>query len=517
MSEPWKQWEGQTIDGKFPLRQFLANTNHSAVFLTQTSEAAPRKAVIKLIFTAGLSDGKTWLALCDRAAHLSHPNLLGTYDCGRCRLGDSDFLYVVMEYAEENLGEILPQRALTPEETRDFLEPALDVLVYLHAKGLVHGHLKPSNVLATQDCLKLSSDALLSIGAKAELHREADAYDAPELQIAPVSAKADAWSLGVTLVEALTQQAPAVAAQQSGDPAVPDSLPEMFREIARYSLRRHENQRWSIGEIAARLNPAPLAAAAAVASAITPSTPAVTLSPLSVPLATEPAVPLAKLPPAAAATARQRPSFDYFVPAVLVTAVVIGLIFAVPRIFNFQHSSASPRASSPGTSLARQPATRATTTPVVNANPMKSNTETAPGKPISRPAEPPTPAPATAVLRADSSNPAPARAKSADEVSGRGQVLDQVLPRPAPKALETIQGTVRVVVKVQVDASGNVRDAELDAPAASKYFAGLAEKAARQWQFAGAESDGHGVPSSWLIRFEFSQSGVQAFPQQTEP
>jgi len=526
MSEPWKQWEGQTIDGKFPLRQFLANTNHSAVFLTQTSEAAPKKAVIKLIFTAGLSDGNTWLALCNRAAHLSHPNLLGTYDCGRCRLGDSDFLYVVMEYAEENLGEILPQRALTPEETRDFLEPALDVLVYLHAKGLVHGHLKPSNVLATQDCLKLSSDALLSIGEKAELHREADAYDAPELQIAPVSAKADAWSLGVTLVEALTQQAPAVAAQQSGDPAVPDSLPEMFREIARYSLRRHENQRWSISEIAARLNPAPLAAAAAAASAIAPSTPAATISPLSVPLATEPAVPLAKLPPAAeaparrgapAAKARQRSSFDYFVPAVLVTAVVIGLIFAVPRIFNFQHSSASPSASSASTSLARQPATTATPTPVVNAKSMKSNTETAPSKPINRPAEPPTPAPATAVLRTNSSNPAPARAKSADEVAGRGQVLDQVMPKPAPKALESIQGTVRVVVKVQVDASGNVSDAELDSPGPSKYFAGLAEKAARQWQFAGAESDGHGVPSSWLIRFEFSQSGVQAFPEQTEP
>lgn len=96
-------------------------------------------------------------------------------------------------------------------------------------------------------------------------------------------------------------------------------------------------------------------------------------------------------------------------------------------------------------------------------------------------------------------------------------MLDQVLPKPAPKALDTIQGTVRVVVKVQVNASGNVSDAELDSPGPSKYFAGLAEKAARQWQFVGAESDGHGVPSAWLIRFEFSSSGVHAAAQQTTP
>ena len=353
MSEPWKQWEGQTIDGKFSLRQFLGSTNHSAVFLTQTPEATPKNAAVKFLF-GGPANADTQLALWKHAAHLSHPNLLAIFDCGRCLLGESDLLYVVMEYAEENLGEVLSQRALSPEETRDFLEPVLDVLVYLHSKGLAHGHLKPSNLLATQDCLKLSSDALLTIGAQAELHRQGDVYDAPELRDAPVSAKADVWSLGATLVEALTQQPPMVAAR-AGDPMVADSLPQMFHEIARNALRYQENQRWSVGEIAVRLNPVPLAAAAAVASAVAPNVPAATISPLSVPLASEPAVPLAKLPAIAeaprrrnvplAAKARQRPSFDYFVPAVLVTAVVIGLIFAVPRIFNFQHSSVSPSTS----------------------------------------------------------------------------------------------------------------------------------------------------------------------------
>ena len=516
MSEQWNQWEGQTADGKFPLRQFLGTTEHSAVFLTQISEPQPKNAAIKFLLAEPLN-ADTQLALWKRAAHLFHPNLLGMFDCGRCRLGERDLLYVVTEYAEENLGEILPQRPLAAEEARDFLEPALDVLVYLHAKGLAHGHIKPSNLLATQDCLKLSSDTLLTIGAQAELCRSGDAYDAPELTMAPVSAKADVWSLGATLLEALTQKPLALAAQQAGDPAVPESLPDMLREIVRHSLRRHEAQRWSVGEIAARLNPASLAAAAVMNTA-----PVTAVPPLSVPLSTEPAVPLAKLPAvpevpnrrnARPTRGRGKSPFGYFVPALLGAAVVIGLIFAIPKMFHFQNQPVSSAASISNEPSATQPS--ATTTARTETAPAKTRAAETPSKPHERPAAAPSPSPSAAIMREDST--APARAKTARDVAGRGQVLDQVLPKAAPQALATIQGTVRVLVKVHVDAAGNVSDAELDAPGPSKYFAGLAEKAAREWQFSGAEADGHGVPSEWLIRFEFSQSGVQAFPEQTAP
>src|SRR5260370_12326789 len=73
-----------------------------------------------------------------------------------------------MEYAEENLAQFLPQRPLTPAEARDVLTPALDALAYLHAEGLVHGHVRPSNIMAIDDCLKLSSDAISSIAEHSE-------------------------------------------------------------------------------------------------------------------------------------------------------------------------------------------------------------------------------------------------------------------------------------------------------------------------------------------------------------
>ena len=99
----------------------------------------------------------------------------------------------------------------------------------------------------------------------------------------------------------------------------------------------------------------------------------------------------------------------------------------------------------------------------------------------------------------------------------QGEVLDQVLPEASTNARSTIQGTVRVVVRVQVDAAGNVQEAELETPGPSKYFADRSLKAARKWQFAPPEEGGRSVPSEWLLRFEFTPADIKAFPQQAKP
>jgi TonB family protein len=532
MSEQWKKWEGQSVDGKFVLGRCLSSTEFNAVYLTGLSEPPGQKAVLKLV-AAGSPAAELQLGLWKRAAHLTHPNLLTIFDAGRCRLEDLSFIYAIMEFAEENLSEILPQRALTAEEVRDVLDPALDVLVYLHGKGLAHGHLKPSNILATHDRLKLSSDSIFPIGDKRQLLRGRDLYDAPEMQSSLVSPKEDVWSLGVTLVEALTQHPPVFSSEQSADPSIPGELPDLFLVIARHSLRREPNHRWSVAEIAARLNPAPLAAAASVASSspvapMAPMPPAANVSALNVPLSSEPAVPLAKMPVAAETPLRRNQPplkrrnaslFDYLVPVFLGAAVFAGLIFAIPRLFNFrsQPSSTSasvtseqPAAAKPVESHELQPAAA----PASKASEKVASAEP-PNKLATRPVDASSLTPSPAVLRAAPS-PAP-RAKTAGAVVGRAEVRNEVLPKPPQKALSTIHGTFHVVVKVQVDAAGNVINSELESPGPSRYFAGLAEKAARQWQFSGAESAGHGVPSQWLIRFEFASTGVHASAQQSAP
>jgi TonB family protein len=101
--------------------------------------------------------------------------------------------------------------------------------------------------------------------------------------------------------------------------------------------------------------------------------------------------------------------------------------------------------------------------------------------------------------------------------SAKGEVLDQVLPDVSQKARATIHGKVRVSVKVHVDPSGGVSEAEFDSPGPSRFFADLALQAARKWAFTPPEVNGKSVASEWQLRFEFTQKDAKVIPRQTAP
>ena len=538
MAVTWKQFEGQIVDDEFPLEQVLASSEHSAVFLTQHGDSQPQQAAIKLIH-AEPATAELLLSRWRLAAQLSHPNLLRLLDFGRCCLDDTNFLYVVMEFAEEDLSQILPQRALTPAEARDMLEPVLDVLVYLHAKGLIHGHLKPSNILASSDQLKLSSDTLSSIAEPRAPITQPSPYNAPEAATSGLSTASDVWSLGMTLVEALTQRAPVVPPETKSDPVIPDPLPQPFLDIARHALLRDPKRRWTTAEIAARVSATSMAATASARSVSSAA-----VSPLAVPLSSVPAVPAAKLQtPRYESSAPQAQSPrqqgmtqpkqtlvlpNYVVPLAGAIFVVVAML-ALPKILSHRpesSSSASTAAAQPASppKPAGQPVHR-DTPPAKPAAPnsLKASEDKKPvlTSPPSSPAPArassvaaPTPAPA--VLRTDTF-PSANAPKSSAASPAHGEVLEQVLPDASEKARGTIQGKVRVTVRVHVEPGGNVSQAELDSPGSSKYFADLALRSARRWEFTAPEVNGHSIPSEWLIRFEFSQSGTQAFPRQAAP
>src|SRR4051812_1179861 len=205
VSEDWKPSAGQVIEGKFRLLDQLGQTDHSVVFLTERAEE-PKKAVIKL-FPA--INAENQILHWKLATKLPHPHLLRIFESGKCELNGHSLLYVLMEYAEEDLSQVLPPRPLTASEARDMLSPTLDALSYLHGKGFVHGHIKPSNILAVSDQLRLSSDSISAVREGVDPGAGAQSpYDAPELKEGKVSPATDVWSLGVTLAEVLTLQRP---------------------------------------------------------------------------------------------------------------------------------------------------------------------------------------------------------------------------------------------------------------------------------------------------------------------
>ncbi len=429
MTEVWKQWEGQVLNGEFHLRQYLGGCEHSAVFLTEYGEGEPQKAAIILI-PADPGNAELQLSRWRLAAKLSHPHLIRLFQMGRCQLGNTGLLYVVMEYAEEDLSQVLPDRPLTPAEAREMLEPALEALAYVHGKGFVHGHMKPANIMAVDDQVKVSSDRLCRIGESSGGLRKPGVYDPPEMAGGAILPAGDIWSLGMTLVEALTQRLPVWKGTEQGEPILPETVPAPFLDFARHCLRRDPQRRWTVADFAARLR---------------------------------------ETSPVFQEQATARPQELSRIRRFMAPAVVVGLamaaILAGPRLLN-RHPEA------------RRDPHIARIQPEPEQRPV----------PPSRPEE---------------------EAKTPTGRLVRGRVVHQVLPDVPQKARDTIRGMVGVTVRVRVDRSGRVVEAELDSPGPSKYFANLALQAARLWKFTPSRIDGQKVSSEWILGFGFTKTGTK--------
>ena len=337
--ETWTSWVGSVAEGKFPLKQWLGGSDHSAVFLT---ERQSRQAAIKLVPAVG-ENAEHHLARWRAASQLSHPHLLRVFESGRCQIDGTALVYVVLEYADEDLGQIFPQRALSSAEVADLLPPLLDALTYLDGKGLVHSRIKPSNILAVHDQLKLSADQILSATDTNSIRRR-DVYDAPETAAGIFSPAGDVWSIGVTLVAVLTQNEDFAREDSQRDPDLPGSIPEPFRGIARECLHLDPKRRCSLAEIKARLQP-----------------PA-----RSVPAELEPVPAVPYRSNRAAVTI-----------AMLVAAVVVGLVVFYSRGKNVAAPPAG--ATNPPATEAAQPARQAT-----QAAPQAPKPEPAPARPVAR-------------------------------------------------------------------------------------------------------------------------------------
>jgi TonB family protein len=452
MTYSWKEWEGRTVDGKFVLGNYLGGSEGCAVFRTRVgSEEPARDAAIKLVALSG-AEAESQLRRWQEASRLSHPNLIRILTIGRCTVEGRELVYALEELAEENLAQIVPERALTAEEARAMLTPVLAAIELVHGKGLVHGRIRPANILAAGDQVKLSSDGLRPAG---EIPQTVTAYDAPEVLAEGISAASDMWSLGITLVEVLTQHRPAwdPARLEVVAPDLDKNVPEPFREIARSCLQVDPAKRAGVREIASRLaggreerperRPAPAVVAPTGKSA-----------PID----------------AITAAARKRANGPYLL--VLAAAIVV-TIFLVVR----------PRPS-------RGPA-EVHTSP---SPPQTSSPQTPPSQTSSR-EQPATQSSARGMQPSGAQKPA-----ATDEV------VERATPHISPSAQRTISGKLKVRVRVEVDAAGNVTEAKLKDAGPSQYFARAALEAARRWKFAPANGE---IRRGWTLLFAFTRARTE--------
>jgi tRNA A-37 threonylcarbamoyl transferase component Bud32 len=224
----------EIVDGVYPLGALIRRSVAGAIYETEFGEGAiPAVIKIREVQSAQAENLRQRLWNVDR---LAHPNLLKIYATGSSMLNGVPVFYVVMERAEESLEAVLTERALTNSETREMLVPALEALGYLHKEGYAHSRLRPSNVLAVNDRLKLSTDSVI--------------------QPADGGAAEDMRALGVLILKALNQKIP--NAYERRDSQDFDAIPQPLADIVRHCLDPDSATRWTVEQVKASLNAPPV-------------------------------------------------------------------------------------------------------------------------------------------------------------------------------------------------------------------------------------------------------------------
>ena len=223
-----------------------------------------RVVAVKTLLPAYSSDSGIRTALRKAAAgllDLSHPNIARVYD-----LGEEDGApFLVTEFVrginlKERIRRIAP---FTHSVAVDFGIAIGEALLHAHAQGVIHGDLRPQNVIVTPEgAVKVTDFGLTPVYAANEDAADAAQelavhYEAPELAATGVrSAATDIYALGAVLYEMLCGATPYPAdnreavAQKHRDEPVPSpkvvnpGVPKALEGVVMKALRKRPEERY---------------------------------------------------------------------------------------------------------------------------------------------------------------------------------------------------------------------------------------------------------------------------------
>lgn len=173
-------------------------------------------------------------------AQLAHPNVVSVYDL----LDAHEQLFMAMELVPgTSLREWLEAEHRPWQRVVDVFLEAGAGLAAAHDAGIIHGDIKPANVLLGQDGRPRVTDfGLASVGADdSGTIRGTRAYMSPEqTEGAPCDARSDQYAFGVSLYEGLFGALPG----QRGRGRPPESVPRSVRRVLERALARKPADRF---------------------------------------------------------------------------------------------------------------------------------------------------------------------------------------------------------------------------------------------------------------------------------
>lgn len=222
-----------------------------------------RPVAIKVLADTLRDDEMAWARLLREArlaSQLNHPHIAAIYDLGE----EDGRSYIAMEFVEGlPLADLIPEGGMALEQFGRYAVQISGALTFAHQHGVIHGDIKPSNIIVTSEgSIKLLDfglgrriprDGLSEVTSASLSLTEAGAtagtllYLAPEvLRGGPTSRQSDVWALGVLYYQMVTGELPFCGATpfelsveiMVGTPPKLAQLPEPLQSTLRGCLEK---------------------------------------------------------------------------------------------------------------------------------------------------------------------------------------------------------------------------------------------------------------------------------------
>ncbi len=206
---------GQVLNNRYRIEAKIGDGRMGTVF--KAVDMRDESPVAIKILSPSFSEGaiEQFLKQARQIINLIHPNIVDVYDCDE----DRGISFMVEEYFEgSTLQDLVDQYKGSPlpfDTALSIAQAVTHALEYSHTRGVVHGDLKPENVLLADHTVKISDFGLGRLdGGKALINIDMPVslasarYLAPEQMLGhPIDARTDLYTLGVILYEIFTGNA----------------------------------------------------------------------------------------------------------------------------------------------------------------------------------------------------------------------------------------------------------------------------------------------------------------------
>lgn len=229
MPTPQDIYLNQQIADKYRIVAVIGTGGMGVVYQAH-HDLMQRDVAIKMLRAQYITDKTSVKRFTQEAiavGRLHHPHVVTTYDHGFTSQGQP---YLVMDFLKgRSLAEIISaEKQISVERAIHIFAQACDALDHAHQRGVIHRDLKPGNIMLIHehndpDFVKVLDFGVAQLNAPngEKLHNltqvgevcGSPAYMSPEQCLdKPLDRRADIYSMGVVLYEALTGKAPHMGA-----------------------------------------------------------------------------------------------------------------------------------------------------------------------------------------------------------------------------------------------------------------------------------------------------------------